>query len=70
MKYILTIDTKQNEVSVNLDWPIFLRTGDESLVELERCERIFREYKNATLSDWLHDEVAIIQRKLECEAAE
>lgn len=31
MKYILTIDTKKKEISVNLDRPIFLRSGDESL---------------------------------------
>lgn len=70
MKYILTIDTEKGAVSANLDRPIFLRTGDESPMELEHRKRIYREYKNATLPGWLHDEVVIIQRKLECEADE
>ena len=48
MKYILTIDTEKKEISVSLDRPIFLRTGDESLMELECRKRIFGEYKNAT----------------------
>ncbi|WP_312644359.1 hypothetical protein [Hydrogenoanaerobacterium sp.] len=70
MKYILTIDTEKKEIFVSLDRPIFLRTGDESLMELECRKRIFGEYKNATTPDWLHDEVASIQRKLESEVAD
>jgi hypothetical protein len=70
MKYILTIDAEKKEVSVSVDRPIFLRTGDESLMELERHKRIISEYENANLPDWLHDEVAIIQRKLEYEITE
>ena len=64
MKYILTIDTKKKEVSGNLDYPIFLRTGCESPMELERRKRIISEYENANLPDWLHDEVASIQKQL------
>ena len=70
MKYILTIDTEKKAVSANLDCPIFLCTGWESPMELERRKRIFGEYKNATTPDWLHDEVASIQRKLESEVVE
>lgn len=70
MKYILTIDTEKGAVSANLVRPIFLRTGDESLMVLECRKRIFGEYKNATTPDWLLDEVASIQRKLESEVAE
>lgn len=70
MKYILTIDMEKKAVSANLECPIFLRTGCESPMELERRKRISREYKNATLPDWLHDEVVSIQNQLECEAAE
>ena len=70
MKYILTIDTEKKAVSANLDCPIFLCTGWESPMELERRKRISREYKNDALPDWLHDEVASIQNQLECEAAE
>lgn len=65
MKYILTIDTEKKAVSANLECPIFLRTGCESPMELECRKQISREYKNATLPDWLHDEVVNIQRKLE-----
>lgn len=70
MKYILTIDTEKKEISVSLDRPIFLRTGDESLMELECRKRIISEYANTNLPDWLHDEVASIQRKLESEVAD
>lgn len=70
MKYILTIDSEEKEVSANLDYPIFLRTGCESPMELERRKQIISEYENAKLPDWLHDEVAIIQRKLELRVAE
>lgn len=70
MKYILTIDTEKKAVSANLDRPIFLRTDCESPMELERRKRISREYKNAALPDWLHDEVVNIQRKLEYEITE
>lgn len=70
MKYILTTDTEKKEISVSLDRPIFLRTGDESLMELECRKRTFGEYKNATTPDWLHDEVASNQRKLESEVAD
>lgn len=70
MKYILTIDTEKKEISVNLDRPIFLRTGDESPMELGRRKRIISEYENVNLPDWLHNEGVIIQRKLESEVAD
>ena len=64
MKYILTIDTEKKEVSVNLDRPIILRTGAESLVEIEQRRRILREYENTNFPDWLYDEVLTIEGKL------
>ena len=70
MKYILTIDTEKKEVCAHLDYPIFLRTGNESLIELERRKRIISEYANANLPDWLHDEVANIQNQLEYEVVD
>jgi len=70
MKYILNIDTEKKAISASLECPIFLRTGCESPMELERRKRISREYKNATLPDWLHDEVANIQKQLECEVVD
>ncbi|GAB1476874.1 hypothetical protein MASR2M70_17100 [Bacillota bacterium] len=70
MKYILTIDAEKKEVSVSLDRPIFLRTGDESPMELARRKRIISEYEKVNLPDWLHDEVVIIQKKLELRVAE
>lgn len=63
MKYMLTIDTEKKEISVSVDRPIFLRTGDESLMELERRKRIISEYTNARLPDWLQDKVASIQKQ-------
>jgi hypothetical protein len=39
-------------------------------MELKRRKRISREYKNAALPDWLHNEVASIENQLKCEAAE
>ena len=65
MEYILTINTEKKAVSANLEFPIFLRIGCESPMELERRKRIIGEYKNARVPDWLHDEVVNIQRKLE-----
>ena len=70
MKYILTIDTEKKEVCANLDYPIFLRTGGESLMELERRKRIISEYAKARLPDWLHAEVANIRKQLECEVVD
>ena len=70
MKYILTIDTEKKEVCANLDYPIFLRTGNESFIELERRKRIIGEYKNARVPDWLQDKVASIQKQLECEVVD
>ncbi|WP_369283057.1 hypothetical protein [Oscillibacter sp. GMB15532] len=70
MKYILTIDTEKKEISVSFDRPIFLRTGDEALMELERRKRIIGEYKNARVPDWLQDKVASIQKQLECEVVD
>lgn len=49
---------------------MFLRSGDESLMELERRKWIVSEYENASLPDWLHDEVVVIQRMLEYEITE
>jgi len=70
MKYILTIDTEKKEVCANMDYPIFLRTGTESLMELERRKQLISDYENAKLPDWLDDEVVIIQKKLELRVAE
>lgn len=69
MKYILTIDTEKKEVSVNLERPIFLRTGAESLVEVEQRRRVLREYENTNFPDWLYDEVLTIEAKLSGENA-
>jgi hypothetical protein len=35
-------------------------------MELERRKRIISEYESVNLPDWLHDEIASIQKQSEC----
>lgn len=64
MKYYITIDADSNEITADIVYPRFLRTGSETQEELQRYRNLIGEWKRAETPDWLQDTVDYLQDRL------